>query len=425
MAASAKNKYHPYVSVVCVTYNRRPFLPTFFECMRAQTYPRKRFEIVVVDDGTDCVRDAVEQHGHGLTVRYHRVEQKMALGAKRNLSHTLVDKKAKYIVAADDDDYHCRERIAHSVEMLEKTPDAMIAGASILYIYFKHIQQMYQFGPYAVNRPDGSVTDRFSPRNTHSTNGCFAYRRELADQRQYSSTACLAEERAFLAEYTIPMVQLDPTKTILVVSHEHNTFDKRTLLKEPNPECVKPSSLTVDTFISSPSIRRFFMEEIDGLLEAYDPGHPRMKPDVLKQIQEIDAQRQKMVDDARQKAAATGTPTIMVNEPGRPPRALSPEEIVQLIGQLQSQVDYYTKRSTELETQCERLRSELLQKHGALTQAHQRIQELEMPSSGPPPPPPSTVAPEATATKRPTPPPTHSVPLIVNTGTGVLDIEHP
>lgn len=421
MAASAntKSKYHPYVSVVCVTYNRRPFLPTFFECMRAQTYPRKRFEIVVVDDGTDCVRDVVEKHGHGLTVRYHRVEQKMALGAKRNLSHTLVDNKAKYIVAADDDDYHCRERIAHSVEMLEKTPDAMIAGSSILYIYFKHIQQMYQFGPYAVNRPDGSVSDRFSPRNTHSTNGCFAYRRELADQRQYSPTACLAEERAFLAEYTIPMVQLDPTKTILVVSHEHNTFDKRTLLKEPNQELVKPSPLTVDTFISSPSIRRFFMEEIDGLLETYDPGHPRMKPDVLKQIQEIDAERQKVVEELRQKTAAAGIPTIMVNEPGRPPRSLSPEEIVQLIGQLQAQVDYCTKRSTELETQCERLRSELLQKHGALTEAHRRLSIYESSSS-------SSILSPASLSPIPAPTPAPAVVslIIADTGDGVLDVGH-
>ena len=50
MKMAAKSpKYYPYVSVICVTYNRRPFFPSFFECMRAQTYPKKRFEVIIVD----------------------------------------------------------------------------------------------------------------------------------------------------------------------------------------------------------------------------------------------------------------------------------------------------------------------------------------------------------------------------------------
>jgi len=364
MKMAAKSpKYYPYVSVICVTYNRRPFFPSFFECMRAQTYPKKRFEVIIVDDGTDCVRDAVDTYGHGLTVRYHRIEEKMTLGAKRNFSHTLIDKNTKYIVAADDDDYHCRERIAHSVDMLEKTPDAMIAGASTLYVYFKHIHQMYQFGPYMASQPDGSHTDRFSPRNTHSTNGCFAYRRALAETHRYSDKACIAEEHTFLAEYTVPMIQLDPMKTILVVSHEHNTFDKRNLLKQPNPDFVKPSLKTVDMFITSPSIRQFFMVDIDPLLERYDPGHPRMKPDVLKQIKELDEERAKMLQDAQmaqQQQQQHQMINIMVNEPGKPPRPLQPQEVVQMIQHLQSQVDYYTKYTAEMEQKYTVLHNEYL-----------------------------------------------------------------
>ena len=369
-------QYHPYVSVICVTFNRRPFFPAFFECMRAQTYPKKRFEIIIVDDGTDCVRDAVDTYGYGLTVKYHRIEHKMTLGAKRNLSHTFIHKNTKYIVAADDDDYHCRERIAHSVEMLEKTPDAMIAGASTLYVYFKHIQKMYQFGPYMAGQPDGTNTDRFSPRNTHSTNGCFAYRRALAETRQYSDDACIAEEHTFLAEYTIPMIQLDPMKTILVVSHEHNTYDKRNLLKDPNPDYVKLSMKTIDMFITSPSIRQFFMIDIDPLLERYEPGHPRMKPDVLKQIQELDAERNKMMQQMQsqqqlqlqqqqqqQNGGGFGQDimtNIMFNEPGKPPRPLHSNEVVQMIQQLQSQVEYYTKYTADLEQKYTALQNEHL-----------------------------------------------------------------
>ena len=46
--------------------------------------------------------------------------------------------------------------------------------------------------------------------------------------------AVLAEEKHFLKNYTIPFVQFDPFKTILVVSHEQNTFDKKKLLNAQN-----------------------------------------------------------------------------------------------------------------------------------------------------------------------------------------------
>ena len=34
----------------------------------------------------------------------------------------------------------------------------------------------------------------------------------------------------FLKGYTIPMIQLNPAKTILVISHDTNTFDKKKIL---------------------------------------------------------------------------------------------------------------------------------------------------------------------------------------------------
>jgi hypothetical protein len=33
----------PFVSVLCVTFNRRPFIPMFLEMIRNQDYPQSRF----------------------------------------------------------------------------------------------------------------------------------------------------------------------------------------------------------------------------------------------------------------------------------------------------------------------------------------------------------------------------------------------
>ena len=75
---------------------------------------------------------------------------------------------------------------------------------------------MYAFGPYGAN---------------HSTAATFAFKRELLSQTSYEETASLAEEKHFLKNYTIPFVQLESLKTILVFSHIHNSLDKKTLLE--------------------------------------------------------------------------------------------------------------------------------------------------------------------------------------------------
>jgi len=273
-----KKKY-PFVSVCTPTFNRRPFIPMMLECFRNQTYPRDRMEWIIVDDGTDKILDVLQSVGQDLMpqIRYTPLQEVMPLGKKRNYMHSLA--RGDILVYMDDDDYYPPERVDHAVETLLRAPQALCAGSSIVFLYFKHVQQMVQFGPYGPN---------------HATAGTFAFRKELLQVTRYDDTACLAEERAFLKEYTIPFVQLDPRKTILVFSHEHNTFDKRKLLHNQN-KFMQVSKLTVDDFIrEKPTIRQFFMEDIDTLLAQYEPGAPRNKPDVLKQTAELEEQRRNM-----------------------------------------------------------------------------------------------------------------------------------
>ncbi len=335
-------KIVPFVSVCTPTFNRRPFIQTMFECFKNQTYPKSRIEWIIVDDGTDKIQDLISASNIP-QIKYFSLDMKLSLGAKRNYMHEKA--KGSIIVYFDDDDYYPPERIEHAVERLTQSPKALCAGSSELYIYFKHIQQMYQCGPYGPN---------------HATAGTFAFKRELLEKTQYESHAALAEEKAFLKDYTIPFVQLDPMKTILVFSHEQNTFDKRKLLVNPHPQFCKPSTKTVADFIRLPkeaAIEQYFMRDIDALLEKYAPGSPTMKPDVLEQIKELDAKRAKMEEDARaQQMAANantnsaGMPQIMVEEPGKPPRQLSPQEIVQAMQQQQEQIKQLIQRNQELES---------------------------------------------------------------------------
>ena len=336
------------MSVCTPTFNRRPFIPAMLECFRNQTYPKYRIEWIIVDDGTDKIKDLLDV-ANIPQIQYFPVEKKMSLGAKRNFMHEKAT--GSILVYMDDDDYYPPERIAHAVEKLQEKPEALCAGASEIYIYFKHIHKMVQFGPYGPN---------------HATAGTFAFRRELLNQSRYEDHAALAEEKVFLKNYTIPFVQLDPLKTILVFSHEQNTFDKRKLLDQPHPEFVKESTKKVPDFIrgfdqKEAAIYQYFMKDIDRLLEDYEPGDPKWKPDVLGQIKEIEAERDRMIAEMQKQQAlgAPGAPQIMLQQPGQEPRALSAPEIVGLVQQ-QQQIQGLTQQNAELHKIIEEMQKQLL-----------------------------------------------------------------
>ena len=334
-------KFYPFVSVCTPTFNRRPFIPIMLECFKNQTYPKDRMEWIIVDDGTDCVRDLIEASGVS-QIKYFREEKKMNLGEKRNYMHSKI--KGTIVVYMDDDDYYPPERVDHAVDTLQRNREALCAGASEIYVYFKHIHQMYQAGPYGPN---------------HATAGTFAFRTELLKNHRYEDHAALAEEKHFLKNYTVPFVQLDPLKTILVFSHEHNTFDKRKLLENPN-DFFKPSNKTVEHFIRQSGeapIKQFFMTDIDGLLANYSPGEPSMKPEVLKQIKEIEEERRKMMAQQQQQQQ----PGFMINEPGKPPRPISQQELVTHMNQSIEEMNMLRQKNESLETMVANLQQRIAQ----------------------------------------------------------------
>ena len=329
MGPKKKNQF-PFVSICTPTFNRRPFIKCMFECFRNQTYPKDRMEWIIVDDGTDKIEDLVKA-ANIPQIQYFKIEKKMTLGAKRNLTHTKT--KGSILVYMDDDDYYPPERVAHAVERLQSDPKALCAGSSEIYVFFKHILKMYQGGPYGPN---------------HATAGTFAFKRELLNQPKSNEKSCLADEREFLKNYTIPFVQLDPLKTILVFSHTQNTFDKKKLLESPNNLFVESSKKVKDfiKFDHEKSIEQYFLVDIDGELDKYKPGDTIMKPDVLKQIKELEIEREKMRQELAQ--GQGNNVQIVMQRPGEQPKVLTNKEIVDLVESQKREIELRGKKLEEL-----------------------------------------------------------------------------
>jgi glycosyltransferase involved in cell wall biosynthesis len=203
---------HPMVSVICPTYNRREFLPYLIYMFNYQTYPKHRRELIILDDSPTSNLDVIEKYNVDKNIKYKHLPEKIKLGKKRNMLNSMVT--GEYVVCMDDDDYYPPERVSHAITILVARK-GLIAGCSEMYIYFTKLDAIYNFKKIG---------------NHHSTNGTFAYHKSIIADYSYDDTAICGEEKHFLKNYTAPMIQLNPLKSMICMCHSTNTFDKNIIL---------------------------------------------------------------------------------------------------------------------------------------------------------------------------------------------------
>ena len=231
----------PFVSIVTPTYNRRRFIPSLLKIVQSQTYPRDRMEWIVYDDGQEEVRDLFEAARSLLPdLNFIWSEDKMTLGEKRNRLNQ--EAKGDIIVAMDDDDFYFPTRVEDAVMAFTMNPSVHLAGASEVYMFFTDTKEIWKAGPYFVG---------------HATNGTMAWTKSYGKTHTYDEAVAFAEEKSFLENYKNPLVQLDPKKVMLVISHSDNTFDKTALRTNTNPLLVK-TALKMKDFIKDPGLHEFF-----------------------------------------------------------------------------------------------------------------------------------------------------------------------
>jgi len=217
----------PSVSIVTITqYGRIESFKILFGMIQSQTYPNIQEWTIVEGSSTleqsainrDLIADFLETKEYTFCINVISFLTINALGELRNLGNS--ECTGDIIVCMDDDDYYPPTRVAHAVEMLNvhySSTESWIAGSSVIYIFDFFLDKLYKydcagaFGPY------------------HSTNNCMAFKREYLKTNRHDSTAANAEERSFTKNFTNPMVELDPLKSIICISHSSNTFNKRNL----------------------------------------------------------------------------------------------------------------------------------------------------------------------------------------------------
>jgi glycosyltransferase involved in cell wall biosynthesis len=219
----------PTVSLLTITqYSRRECLANLSMLIHRQIY-KNIIEWVIVEgtpDKEDSMKNAeiISQMKSDIPINFVSWRAGQQLSDLRNAGNEVC--KGDIIVCLDDDDYYPPTRVSHAVYRLQNS-EALIAGCSQAYIYFYQSAQFFQF-----KRLFG---------NGHSTNNCMAYKRAYLENHRHQSGLDKAEESSFTDEFTEPMEQLDPAKTIVISGHGTNTVDKSLLSPNIMRELVSSS----------------------------------------------------------------------------------------------------------------------------------------------------------------------------------------
>lgn len=238
-AAPRAGREKPFVSVVTPTWNRGAFLPYLLYMFRYQDYPADRRELIILDDSENShlaiINTLTHQDPERFNIRYIHHPERLALGKKRNMLNELA--RGEYIVCMDDDDFYPADKLSYTVEMMQRH-GALISGSDQIPIWYSHINRIFK-------------THAFGEQ--HILNGTFACHRNYLKKHRYDDTCNLGEEQAFTDNFTVRPLQLPCERTILCISHSHNTFDKDFILGSN-----QPVAQTLEAVVSDPLLLAWY-----------------------------------------------------------------------------------------------------------------------------------------------------------------------
>jgi glycosyltransferase involved in cell wall biosynthesis len=151
------------VSCIMPTFNRRHFVSLAIKCYQSQDWLER--ELVVVDDGSDCVKDLCDEVS---SCRYFRTEKFKTLGEKVN--YCCEQTRGEIIVTWDDDDWYAPNRITDQVTRLIESGKSVSGYHTIMFYDGKRASQYrgsvnYATGSSQVYRKDFWEKHRFESVN--------------------------------------------------------------------------------------------------------------------------------------------------------------------------------------------------------------------------------------------------------------------
>ena len=235
----------PFVSVITPTKDRPYFLKNILRNFFRQNYSLDNMELIIGDDSKKSYDELIPKHKN---ITYKHLEE-MSIGKKRNILCEMA--KGDIIVFMDDDDFYPHDKVTHVVDNLWES-NYMVSGSSIMHVYYICFDKIFRYGPY--NQKNG--------KTYHTTCGTMSFKKEYFKDHKFPDVSS-SEERLFLQNWTVDVLQLDSLKSILCIAHLENTIDKHKFIK---------SGIKTDISLSEIIINKIDIDFYSGLLNKQGDG---------------------------------------------------------------------------------------------------------------------------------------------------------
>lgn len=125
-----QKKDNPLVSVLMTAYNAEKYVGLAIESILEQTY--KNFEFIIIEDcSKDNTWEVIEKYSKK-DKRIVAIKNESNLNAGGSSNKGLKLCKGKYVVRMDADDWSFTYRIEKQVEFMEKHPEVVVSGGSMV-----------------------------------------------------------------------------------------------------------------------------------------------------------------------------------------------------------------------------------------------------------------------------------------------------
>ena len=209
------------VSILTITQLKRfKCIQILFTMIQRQTYKDIREWVIIegsktkddADKNKENIKNYILEIKTQVDFNINYIEYSgRKLGGLRNLGNDSCN--GEIIVCMDDDDYYPPYRVEEVVSKLNNSK-CLIGGVSDVYLYDFFLDRLFKFKGFM---------------DYHSTNNCMAYKKSFLSSHKHDPEIEVGEERSFTCEFTCPLVKLDSRRTIIAISHDFNTFNKREL----------------------------------------------------------------------------------------------------------------------------------------------------------------------------------------------------
>ena len=213
----------PSVSIITPTFNRRHFYKLTINTFLNTRYPKDKLEWIIVDDGTDKVKDIFEltpELKNDPRIKYFELDEKKPIGFKRN--YCIEKASHDYIVCMDDDDYYPVNSVKlRMLELLKSGKDCVTCTSIGCFDINKYVSM--------VNVPPHRLP--FSERISEAS---LCFKKSFWEEQKFKDDSQHSEAKEFLVGRENKTIEISWEGVLVALLHNRNTSDKIMIDQSPN-----------------------------------------------------------------------------------------------------------------------------------------------------------------------------------------------